>query len=227
MHDPTLLVAPTEPPELRRIGTTSSIPEHHGCDVVWTGADGLVGVQRKELTDLFTSLRDGRLAKEVALMRFLAVRVLLVEGRVRWSASGRLATAKCPFTREQLRGVLLSAQHRGLWVVHTDDVTDSAGAVLHLRSWLAKPRHVALAARPTAGQVDGRAWGIHLLQSFPTIGPTTAAAVHDHFGGVPLAWTVDVTALAAVQGVGPVRAASLWSALPSPASRPDEDAGAA
>jgi ERCC4-type nuclease len=217
MHDPTLFVAPTEPPELRRLGTTSSIPEHHGCDIVWTSTDGLVGIQRNEIADLWASLRDGRLARSAGLMRWLAVRVLLVEGRVRWSASGRLSTARSPLTREQFRGVLLSAQRRGLWVVHTDDLADTAAAALHLRAWAAKPRHVTFEGRPRAVEEPGsRPWALHLLQSFPSIGPATAGAIHDHFGHVPLSWSVAEAELAMVRGVGPVRASSLWSALAAP-----------
>jgi ERCC4-type nuclease len=224
MHDPTLLVAPTEPDRLRRLGTTSPIPEHHGCDVVWTGPTGLVGVQRKELTDLWSSLRDGRLAREVALMRLLAVRILLVEGRVRWSASGHLSTARSPLTRTQLRGLLLSAQQRGLWVVHSDDIEDSADALVHLRRWVAKARHTALDVRPPAGDAPGtRSWAVHLLQSFPTIGPTLAGAIHDHFGGLPLAWRVGIEQLAAVKGLGPVRARSLWTALAPTDAGTEED----
>jgi ERCC4-type nuclease len=218
MHDPTFLVAPTEPAGLRRLGTVSPLPEHHGCDVVWASGAGLVGVQRKELTDLWSSLRDGRLAREVDAMRLLAVRMLLVEGRVRWSSAGRLTTARSPLTRDQLRGLLLSAQHRGLWVVHTDDVDDSATALLHLRRWLDKRHHSAFAWRPPmpahGGAPGSRAWGVHLLQGFPLVGPVVAAAIWDHFGGVPLGWRCDVADLAQVKGVGPARATSLWAALP-------------
>ena len=228
MHDPTLLVAPTEPDGLRRLGTTSPIPEHHGCDVLWTGRSGLVGVQRKELTDLWVSLRDGRLARELRLMRLLAVKVLLVEGRVRWSASGRLTTARTPLTRDQLRGLLLSAQQRGVWVVHADDLDDTAAALLHLRRWLDKRHHTSLDVRPATGAAPGeRGWGVDLLQSFPMVGPIVAGAIYDHFGGVPLEWRVGAAELAQVRGVGPLRAASLWSALPpsvadSPSAREGE-----
>jgi ERCC4-type nuclease len=215
MHDRTLLVSPTEPAELRALGTTSGVPEHHGCDVVWTSRHGLIGVQRKELTDLWTSLRDGRLAREVAKMRLLGVRVLLVEGRVRWSPSGRLATARAPLTRDQLRGLLLSAQRRGLWVVHSDDVADSAAALLHLRAWAEKSHHTSLdlASARRAEPTTARSWGTGLLQCFPLVGPIVAGAIYDHFDGVPLRWTVGTGDLAAVKGVGPTRAAALWTAL--------------
>jgi ERCC4-type nuclease len=207
-------VSPTEPPALRALGQTTGQPEQHGCDVLWTGATGLVGVQRKTLTDLAVSLRDGRLAREVAAMRLLAVRVLLVEGRVRWSPTGMLTTARPSLSKDQLRGLLWSAQHRGLWVVHTDDLEDSVAAIAHLHGWLDKPRHTALEIRRSATPpTRSREWAVHLLQSFPLVGPVSAANIHDHFGGAPLSWSGSLDDLAAVKGVGPIRAQGLWSAL--------------
>jgi ERCC4-type nuclease len=210
------LVAPSEPPELRRLGETSGVPERHGCDVVWTTAPGeLAGVQRKTLTDLWVSLRDGRLAREAAAMTSRpGLRVLVIEGRIRWSANGTLATGRAPLRRDQLRGLELSAQRRGIAVVHTDDAADTAEAIVQVRRWHDKARHSSLDLRPAASVPPGtRAWNVHLLQSFPGIGPTIAGNIVDHFGSLPLAWTVTTEALAAVAGVGPKRAASLRDAL--------------
>ena len=211
------LVAPTEPVELRRLGPTSGVPERHGCDVVWrTAAGALAGVQRKTLSDLWASLRDGRLAREVAAMGGLSWAVLLLEGRLRWSASGTLATGQAPLTRDQLRGIVLSTQRRGIAVLHADDLDDTIAAIAHVRRWHDKRRHSALDARPAPPAPGERAWGVHLLQSFPLVGPTVAGNVVDHFGGVPLAWTTSVEELATVPGIGGKRAAALWHALPRP-----------
>jgi ERCC4-type nuclease len=212
-----LLVAPTEPLPLRRLGALSTEPERHGCDVLWRdGVAGLVGIQRKTLTDLWASLRDGRLARELlAMSASLTVAVLLLEGRQRWGPGGRLSTAAVPFDRDQLRGLLLSVQQRGVWVVPTDDLDDSARAIVHLRSWVAKRRHTSLDLRPSGRSgPPARGWGVQLLQAFPHVGPGVAGAVWDHFGGVPLAWTVDARELSEVALVGPVRAASMLASLP-------------
>ena len=140
----SVLVSPTEPPAVLAIGVASAHPEAHGADVLWTGASGRVGVQRKSLGDLVASVRDGRLGRELALMRWLATRVLVVEGRLRWSPSGLLTTVAARLSKEELRGLLLSVQLRGVWVVHTDDVDDSVRALLHLRQWTAKHDHRSL-----------------------------------------------------------------------------------
>ena len=220
-HD-RFFVGPTEPLELRALGETSSLPEVHGCDVVWTGPNGLVGVQRKTIPDLVESLRDGRLASAAARMRLLDVRVLLVEGRPRWSHNGFLLGVRTSVGRDSLRGVLWSAQQRGLWVMTTDTLAESIDVIVHLRRWLAKRRHVSFERRPTdAATVGSRAWGVHVLQSFPTIGPVVAGAIWDHFGAVPLRWTCDADDLAGVRGISLGRARGLIATLDP---RGDEEA---
>jgi ERCC4-type nuclease len=212
--DEPFLISPTELLPLQQLGVTSPVPELHGVDVCWTGPNGLVGVQRKELGDLVASVRDGRLAERVARMRLLDVRVLVVEGVPRWGPTGRLLNARPSITRDALRGVLWSAQQRGLWVVSTADVGDTVSAIAHLRRWLAKRRHTSLERRPPSRVPGGRAWGVHLLQSFPLVGPVVAGSIWDHFGRVPLTWACDTAALAAVRGVGPARASQMVGALP-------------
>jgi ERCC4-type nuclease len=147
-------------------------------------------------------------------MALLDVKVLLVEGRPRWSNSGHLLDVPVRIHRTALRGVLWSAQQRGMWVVQTVDVSDTVDALVHLRSWVAKRRHVAFdRMRPSQAEVGSRAWGVQLLQSFPLVGPVVAGAIWDHFGRAPLRWDVEAEDLASERGVGPVRAAQLLLSL--------------
>ena len=195
------LVSPTEPLPVRALGHASPVPERDGADVLFAGPAGLVGVQRKTAADLAASLLDGRLARSLGLMRLLDVRVLLVEERLRFGPSGRLLTAHIPLDREQLRGLLWSAQQRGLWLVHTDDAEDSARAIRNLAQWVAKKRHTSLDVAARHHDATGsRAWGVQLLQSFPLVAPVVAANLWDHF-----------------EGVGPVRAGRLVDTLHCPA----------
>ena len=211
-------VAPREPPSVRALGRTSGEPERRGADVLWPSPLGLVGVQRKELGDLVASLRDGRLAAEMArIAAGLAVAVLLVEGRLRWSSGGWLVTGGRPgITRSQLRALLWSVQRRGVGITTTRDLPDTVAVLRHLHAWTGKRRHTTLDERPKIRSpgADRAAFGVHLLQSFPSVGPVLAADIVDHFGGgLPLRWSCDVAELAAVSGVGPVRAARLAAAL--------------
>jgi DNA excision repair protein ERCC-4 len=195
---------------VRALGVLSTTPETHGADVAWEVEGGLVGVQRKTLDDLDASLRDGRLAREVTALRFLSIAVLLLEGRLRYGPSGRLLSARSMLDRAQLRGLLWSAQQRGIWVVHTDDVADSVRTIRGLAAWVEKVRHASLdvRARAPAGSTH-RDWGVRLLQCFPAVGPLLAGAVWDHFGGVPLQWSCTPEELAAVRGIGGVRSRAL------------------
>jgi DNA uptake protein ComE-like DNA-binding protein len=50
---------------------------------------------------------------------------------------------------------------------------------------------------------------MHLLQGFKGIGPVQAAAIYDHFGGVPLVWTAGLLDLVEIPGIGTKRAEAL------------------
>lgn len=220
-----VLVSPSEPEVVQALGVVSPEPEVHGVDVLWTGARGRVGVQRKAVDDLVASVRDGRLRREIALMRWLSARVLLVEGRLRWSPSGLLTTVGARSSKEELRGLLLSVQLRGVWVVHTDDVDDSVRALIHLRRWTLKRAHRSLEVDRARGDPATREWGVRLLQSFPGVGPGVSGAIWDHFGGLPLAWTCTASELSSVRGVGPQRANSMSVLFGRPRPTANGDVG--
>jgi ERCC4-type nuclease len=61
--------------------------------------------------------------------------------------------------------------------------------------------------------VGNREWALHLLQGFRGIGPVQAAAIYDHFGGVPFVWDVGVFDLMDVPGIGEKRAEQLIGAF--------------
>jgi ERCC4-type nuclease len=213
-----VLVSPTEPAAVRALGRTSGEPECRGADLLWSSPLGAVGVQRKELGDLVASLRDGRLALEIGRLTTLAVAVLLVEGRVRWSSAGRLVTGGRPgMTRAQLRALLWTVQRRGVWITTARDLPDTVEVLRHLHGWLGTRRHTALERRPKPRSPDDRnAVGVHLLEALPSVGPVLANSIVSHFGGVPVKWSCDLEELVAVPGVGPVRAARLAAALGAP-----------
>lgn len=212
-----LLVAPTEPKQLRALGKVSSVPERFGCDFLWSVKGGLAGVQRKEFRDLLASISDGRLNKEVGQMNRVVRPVLVVEGCGHWTLDGELNDQYSRITRGQLRALLYSIRDRGIWVEASDGLADTEDVVAGIVRWTRKEVHRSLAARPKPqgrwGRVDHHGWAVHVMTSFPGIGPGTAESLIQHFGGVPLAWMVDERELAQVPGIGPVRARRLIRAL--------------
>lgn len=182
---------------------------------------GPVGVQRKELSDLVASVRDGRLARQLIQMKQLNLVVLLLEGRAKWTKDGSLLT-NTNWTIAQHHGVIWSIQSRGIWLASTDTLDDTIAWLSLFQKWCAKKRHTSsLETRPAGRdefgkEVRGRDFGIHLLQSFPGMGRETAGNVVDHFKGVPLQWTVTKDELKEVKGIGAGRAKSLVNMLGGP-----------
>lgn len=218
-----MLIAPTEPPALKALGKSSIAPEKFGVDVMFGTKYGAVGVQRKEIKDFFASVADGRLAREYPLMQQLSIAVLLIEGRQRWSTEGYLLNidqfTQRAWNRDQYRAYMLSVQQRGIWVVETDDLTDTIAWVKNFERWASKNSHHSLLARPKPqgawGKPESLDWQHFLAQSFNGVGPVQAERIVAHFGGMlPIAWTCTKEELGKVPGIGKMRLDQLWEALP-------------
>lgn len=215
-----MLVSSTEPPPMKVLGTSSQAPEKYGVDVMWASAKlgGVVGVQRKEISDFVASLQDGRLSKEIVQMQALTQGVLMIEGRLRWSTEGELMSDKwTKWNRSAHRNVCRSFMAKGIWVEHTDDISDTVATILGLERYFEKERHDSLLRRPKPrgnwGVATDRDWACHLLQSIDGIGPGQAEKILDHFGKVPMGWTVELKDLMGVPGIGKVKAERMWRAL--------------
>lgn len=214
-----ILVSPAEPPVLKAIGVSSPIPERFGADFYWATEGGVsVGVQRKEVKDLVNSLHNGLLAKEIAKMNALDLRVLLIEGNFRWNVNGT-SSAVNGWSKAQLRGLIFSMQSQGFWTLMTESREDTIESVSQLQRYLDKDNHTLIRNRPKAtnswGKATNRDWAVHLLQSFDGVAVATAESIYDHFEGVPLVWTVTREEMREVKGVGPKRAETLMDAIPS------------
>jgi DNA excision repair protein ERCC-4 len=212
-----ILVSPTEPPDLRVLGETSGIPEEYGADFVFPAATGLVAVQRKTVPDLLASMRDGRLAREIPLLRRAEHPILLLEGRPLWTDEGLLMSDD-RWRREGWYGVELSLQFaHGIGFVLRDDIHDTARWLRYAPSWFERSEHMGLLQRPkptdNLGNVPDRDFALHILQSFPGIGPKVAEAIWSHFGRLPLGLSVDPDELAKVPGMGRVRVATMMRLL--------------
>lgn len=215
-----MLVSPTEPKVLKQLGRVSSRPEKYGVDYLLTSPLGLIGIQRKELSDLVASLKDGRLSLEIGQMRSLDVGIVLIEGRAQWTNDGYLLLAgRSSISRAQLLGLSWSMQLEGFWMGWSTTLNDTYEYLSMLSRWSQKKEHHGIGGRPKAkgvwGKAENRDWGIHLLQSFPGIGKGTASEIYDYFGGVPMRWDCEMEELETVPGVGKVRARKMYEGLES------------
>lgn len=175
-------------------------------------------MQRKEINDLVASVADGRLAREMAMMKRLSVAVLVVEGKPSWTMDGSLISKGFgkPWTRRQHRGLLWSVREKGVWVEWTDGAEDTVVACRELEAWVRKGKHGSLERRPGPesvwGQLTNRDYARHVVMGLPGVGPELAGRIVDTFG-MPFGWKVSVEELMTVNGIGRKKAESMLKAL--------------
>lgn len=177
---------------------------------------GLVGIQRKAFRDFVASARDGRLGKECSQMKALDLGIVILEGTARWNTDGTSSIIPS-WSQAQHIGVMLSIQSQGYWLLSTVSPQETCTYVLLLTKWLGKDRHSMLKSRPKPkgewGTLESEDWQVHLMQSFEGIGRVQAERIVAHFGKAPLAWTVGVSELMMVEGIGAGRAIKMLEAL--------------
>ena len=214
-----MLISPTEPQPLKDIGKVSSLSEKYGSDILMLIKDVRVGVQRKKFPeDLMASLADGRLYDQIRKMVELNHAVVVLEGFGQWTTDGVLMHPRYTFTRDQLHGLMMSLSFEfGIQVFQVRDMTETIRLLHNLEKWLHKPSHTSLLRRPgpskdSWNEKSERMNGIHLIQSFPGVGPTLAARIYDHYGRVPMAWDegIDFTD---VSGIGKEKAKQMMETM--------------
>lgn len=211
-HDLRTLLAPHSP-------ITSSLCESNGVDIIITTPRGLVGYQRKTLSDLFASLGDGRFALELGQITssaILAYTFLILEHDSNRVTTDGQSYLDAPFTVRQLRNLVTKCILNNVPVLTSANLADTVDVLLTSSNYIASDRET-LFIRPKPatdswGRRGNREWGIHILQSFPGIGPKTAATIYDTYQ-IPLDWTITIDELRAIPGIGAKRAAVLMKAL--------------
>lgn len=222
----TWLLSPTEPglkSELGDRAIISPIPETYGADCFTAVVGrGRIVAQRKTCPyDLLASVTDGRIAEKLPKLLRAEYRFWIVEGWPSFTADGHLMLSHTTrWTKQQIRNLLRSLWFTyGIVVERTDSVQDTATALMEIEDWFRKTVHRSLLTRPkmmvedTWGNSSKRDFARYLLQTFTGVGVGRAEAIFDHFGKVPLSWTVSEEELTEVQGIGGKLAKSLKQQL--------------
>lgn len=207
-----MLVSPTEPTRLRKLGKVSSLPETYGCDFLFIDHAKRTGVQRKEFpADFMASLNDGRMYELVREMMELDRGILIIEGYGRWTEDGALEKDYGRgLTKQDFYKLIYTLSFEwGIEVFQNGGMDETAGMLMAMEEWAAKKKHVSLDTRPGVrgdgwGQVKERDAAVHVLQSWNGVGPDVGGKVYDHFGRLPLKWTVSKGEMLEVGGVGKV-----------------------
>ena len=216
-----IFLSPTEH-DLKKVlpdAIYSTTCEPNGCDIIVATSRGLVGFQRKTLADLASSLNDGRFAMQLAQQRSsraLNFRFLILEyDRARTTSDGRhfLESSLSP---QSVETIGLKLFLNGTFLIESTDLGRTVDIIERVASYVESDGHDRLnRPKPNAGPWGTRSnrdWGIHILQSFPGIGSTTAGLIYDRFG-VPFKWSVDEKDLTSIPGIGKVIAKRLLDAL--------------
>jgi len=214
-----MLISPTEPASLHSLGKVAWLPEKFGADILMSVGSEWIGVQRKEIADLVSSVQDGRLGMQIAQMAALKQAVVVVEGRPKWTLEGELIlgrTGSSGFTKKQYQSVLWSVREKGVWVDFTEDLNATKEWILGFDVWIRKNKHTSLSRRPGPNSV----WGLpgnedfarHLVMGIPGVGAELADRIVKQFG-VPFQWKISQEDLETVEGIGKKKAQKIWAAI--------------
>lgn len=169
--DSGIYVSPTEPPILHTLGIVSLLPESHGVDILDMISG--TGVQRKTLPDLYASINDGRLSKQVnqrqQSMNIINA-VLLLEG-----ASFKL---DIPMSENQIQLALLSIQRSGYYFIQTRNLSHTRELLPKIFNHFRQLEH-GLINRPPSIISD---WRLTMLQLLPGVGTVKAKRILDGVG---------------------------------------------
>ena len=215
-----MLISPTEPEPLRRLGTVGDLPERLGADfLMWDQVSGgWLGVQRKEMKDLIASIGDGRFAEQIVKLKQTNTPVLVLEGDGKWDRDGKWDTGYGTYKWATLEKLLMSVQRMGVQVARTRRMVgpcSTAEWLVGMEEWCLKVEHTALAntrgpVAKTWGTANDRDYQRHLLLGLEGCGPKLADDILDTIG-MPLTWKEGaLEGLLTVKGVGPKKVEK-WS----------------
>ena len=168
--------------------------------------DGRLLVERKTISDLVVSIKDGRLFSQACrLADSDLLTVVLLEGT-------GMDLASIKMRREAIQGALITVTlYLGIPVLRSMDPEESARLMIYAAK---QGRAIAQNALPRRGRraKGKRAVQSRILQGLPQVGPERAKRLLDHFGSVERTFTAEAEQLREVEGIGEGVAETLrWS----------------
>lgn len=220
-----LKVAPTEPVSFRDIAEEVTLDtETYGVDAMWTGANETQwGVQRKEIMDMVSSVRDGRLGMQLLQAQALDYSFLILEGQPRWSSPDQtlIGVYGAPVAWSDWQLLLSSIQMQtSMMVLHVASLSETVRLVPKLVKWSRKSKHSSLFQRGDApalwGTRDNLTYQAWLLQGVPGVGAVRAEKIVAELRGSPYTLRVTKERLMEIEGVGPKLADAIIAAVATP-----------
>jgi len=168
--------------------------------------DGRLIIERKTLSDLAASIKEGRLLRQALRLAASEYRpAILLEGK-------GSDLAGCGMRREAIQGALISISLlMGIPILRSLEPAESAQLMVYA---VRQIRSSASGALPRYGKrpKGKRRLQLYLLQGLPGVGPERAQWLLEHFGTVEAVMTASVSDLSEVRGIGDKTARAIrWS----------------
>jgi len=209
------LVSATEPRKaFFKQGIPSSVPEEFGCDLLAFVGEEKVGAQIKTIPeDFIASIEDGRLQKELSLMKQISYPLLILEGQFKFVGDELVVNRRVTrFTKEGIRNLLRSCLLQfGVPYEYSENAHETVQIWESFLDYIGKPHHNSLKTRPKAMQ-----WGgideqlLFFIQGLPRIGYSRALALINNFGSIHAICNANVDDLAQVEGIGEKTARTIY-----------------
>lgn len=194
-------------------------------DILFTNEEIWVGIELKEVDDLLSSFRSGRLFEQLATMiNSYDVTILLIYGFLGWSREGVLRTTgglkpSPPWPNlKMLNGGLLSLQNNGVIVpLIMQNEQDVANYIMQCQEWYEKKEHGALLNRSKAfafGSTD-QLHALHIVTGIPKVGGAIAKRLLAHFGSPYGVINATEEELLQVPGIGKKLSNRIYTAVRS------------
>lgn len=152
--------------------------------------------ERKTLTDLAISVKDGRIFRQGCRLAESHKRgIIILEGTSRDLVSSNMR-------REALQGALISLTvFLGIPLLRSRNLQETAQLMLYTAR---QNRKVASGALPRHGirPRGKRKTQLHILQGIPGVGPERACTLLDTFGSIEAVLTASTEELVSIKGIG-------------------------